>query len=94
MIKSFRHKGLEKFFNFGITKGVKAEHVKKLRQILTVLNVTTQLEDIESVITFKCHRLTGKRNGEYSIWVNKNWRVTFVFDGNDICLVIPEANDF
>jgi len=87
MIKSFRHKGLEKLFTRNITKGVKADHVKKLRQILAVLNAATKLEEISSVKPFRCHPLSGHRKKEHAVWVNKNWRVTFEFVKSDVCLV-------
>lgn len=83
MIKSFRHKALEQFFLTGQTKGLQADHVKKLRQILTVLHAATTLDDIKSVKPFRCHALTGQRKTEHALHVNKNWRVTFEFvDGN------------
>jgi len=47
VIQSFRHKGLENFFRKSQTKGIKVEHVKKLRQILGVLNAAMTLEDIK-----------------------------------------------
>ncbi|MCP3674586.1 MAG: Killer protein, partial [Gammaproteobacteria bacterium] len=31
MIKSFKHKGLEKFYESGSTRGIQANHAKKLR---------------------------------------------------------------
>ncbi|MEO0942120.1 MAG: type II toxin-antitoxin system RelE/ParE family toxin, partial [Cyanobacteria bacterium J06642_12] len=31
MIKSFRHKGLQRFFETGHTSGIQHKHVKKLR---------------------------------------------------------------
>ena len=86
MIKSFRHKGLEQLFRQGKTKGLKAEHLKKLRQILTVLNSANILEDIQSVKPFRCHALSGSRKTEHAVWVNKNWRVTFVFEGGNVYL--------
>lgn len=86
MIQSFRHKGLEAFFYKGSTKGVKADHIKKLRQILAVLNAANALDDIKSVKPLRCHPLTGSRKGEHSVWVNKNWRIVFEFIGGHVYL--------
>lgn len=36
MIKSIKHKGLRAFFERGTTKGVRADHVARLRDRLTV----------------------------------------------------------
>jgi len=37
MIKSFKHKGLEKFFKTGNTRGIQSSHSKKLRFQLAAL---------------------------------------------------------
>jgi len=86
MIKSFRHKGLRQFFETGSIRGIKVEHANKLRQILAVLNAAAALEDIQSVAPFRCHSLSGKRKDEHAVWVNKNWRVTFVYDNGNVYL--------
>lgn len=36
MIKSFKHNGLQKFFESGITKGIKVNHAKKLSRMLAL----------------------------------------------------------
>jgi toxin HigB-1 len=33
------------------------------------------------------HALTGNLSGHYSITVNGNWRMTFLFEGTDVILV-------
>ena len=86
MIKSFRHKGLESFFLTGRAKGIRADHVKKLRQILLILNAAASIEDVLSVGALRCHALKGQRKKEHAVWVNKNWRVTFIFEGSDVYL--------
>jgi len=86
MIKSFKHKGMERFFFEGRAKGIKADHVKKIRQVLTVLDAARELDDIKSVIPLRCHSLTGHRKKEHAVWVNKNWRITFIFDDGNVYL--------
>ncbi len=86
MIKSFRHKGLEDFFLKGVTKGIRTEHTKKLRQILAILNVANTLDDIRGVKPLRLHALSGQRKKEHAVWVNKNWRITFEFDSGDVYL--------
>lgn len=36
MIKSFKHKGLKQFFEKGITKGLRADHIRKINGILSM----------------------------------------------------------
>ncbi len=46
MIKSFRHKGNEKFFKTGSKAGIQAQHANRLRIMLTRLDVATRPEDM------------------------------------------------
>ena len=46
MIKSFKHKGLEKFYESGNTKGVQANHAKKLRMQLAALDTAQFIDDM------------------------------------------------
>ncbi len=86
MIKSFRHKGLKKFYATGIKADIQAKHAAKLRRILGLLDAATNVEDI-NLPGFRLHPLTGKQKGFYSVWVNGNWRVIFCFAGEDVELV-------
>jgi len=82
MIRSFRHRGLETFFESGSTRGIQSKHSKKLRMQLSALDTTQTIEDID-IPDYRLHSLKGARRGLWSITVNGNWRVTFEFtDGN------------
>ena len=83
MIKTFKHKGLEKFYTSGNTKGVQAKHANKLRMQLAALDTAHHIEDLD-IPGYRLHQLKGSLNGLWSITVNANWRITFEFsDGND-----------
>ena len=82
MIKSFKHKGLEKFYSSGSTKGIQAKHAKKLRMQLAALDTAYYIEDLD-IPGYRLHQLKGSLKGLWSITVNANWRITFEFtDGN------------
>jgi proteic killer suppression protein len=82
MIKSFKHKGLKKFFESGSTAGIQAKHDRKLRMQLAAIDTANVIDDID-LPGFKLHSLKGARDGIWSITVNGNWRITFEFiDGN------------
>lgn len=86
MIKSFRHKGLKKFFDTGSVAGVQPQHAKRLRMQLAALDTARCIDDMD-VPGFKLHSLTGQNQGRWSIWVNGNWRITFDFhDGHAFVL--------
>ncbi|WP_233981883.1 type II toxin-antitoxin system RelE/ParE family toxin [Pectobacterium versatile] len=86
MIKSFRHKGIERFFKSGSTAGIQSKHAVKLSVQLTALNSAKRPEDM-SAPGWKLHPLKGSEQGRWSISVSGNWRLTFRFDGDDVELV-------
>ena len=82
MIKSFKHKGLKKYFQTGSISGIQVKHQRKLRMQLTAIDTAQEIDDI-NLPGFKLHPLKGNRDGIWSIAVNGNWRITFEFiDGN------------
>ena len=46
MIKSFKRKGLEKYFNLGEKKDIQPEHASKLRMQLAALDSAHVVDDI------------------------------------------------
>ncbi len=76
MIRSFRHKGLKKFYASGSTAGIQPKHAQRLRMLLASLEAASGLPDLTNG-TFDLHRLKGQSNGRWSVRVNKNWRLTF-----------------
>ncbi|BDO40757.1 type II toxin-antitoxin system RelE/ParE family toxin [Cellulomonas sp. NTE-D12] len=86
MIVSFEHKGLERLYHDGSKRGVQAAHVPKLLRILSALDVAQAPADL-AIPSFRTHQLKGDLAGQWSIWVNGNWRVTFRFLETDVELV-------
>jgi proteic killer suppression protein len=85
-IKSFRHKGLERFFVSGSRAGIQPAHGGKLILLLTRLNLASEPNDMNAP-GFDLHALRGDRVGRYAVSVNGNWRLTFEFAGTDAILV-------
>jgi proteic killer suppression protein len=46
MIRSFRHKGIEKFFRTGSKAGIQPKHAPKLNDQLTALNIAKKPEEM------------------------------------------------
>ena len=86
MIKSFKHKGLKKFFETGSVSGVQPAHRQKLRMRLTALDTATRIEDMD-LPGFRLHPLKGNRKGQWAIDVSRNWRITFEFVDGDAYIV-------
>jgi len=83
MIVRFRHKGLEQLFTNGDTCGVSTQQVRKLRQILSFLNVSQEPADM-NLPGFRLHPLKGERKGQWAVSVTGNWRIVFEFEGENV----------
>jgi len=86
VVKSFQHKGLEKFFYTGSKKGIRPDHAGKLEKILDRLNAASALKDMN--FPGSClHQLSGNKAGQYSVRVSGNWRIFFKFLDGDAYIV-------
>lgn len=86
MIKTFAHKGLEKFFTTGSKAGIRPDHAGKLSRQLAILNVARGPQEMD-IPGWKLHQLSGDMAGHWAVWVSGNWRLTFRFDGEDAEIV-------
>ena len=82
MIKSFKHKGLKRYYETGSRSGIQAKHATRLRLQLAAL-VTSRVIDDMDVPGYRLHPLKGRTRNRWSIFVSGNWGLTFEFrDGN------------
>jgi len=86
MIRSFRHKGLERFFQTGSKSGIRAAHERRLRLMISRLDDATDPMDMDAP-GWKLHALKGELRGRWAVWVDANWRLTFAFEGPHAVLV-------
>ena len=86
MIKSFQHKGLEAFFETGSKAGIQPHHAPRLARQLARLDVAKAPDDM-NVPGWRLHALSGSLAGHFSITVNGNWRLTFMFEDDNAVLV-------
>ena len=91
MIKSFRHKGLKKYFESGSAAGIQPNHAKRLRMLLAALDTSQTIEDM-NIPGFRLHPLKGSDKGRWSVWINGNWRLTFEFQDGDA--YVPDYEDY
>jgi len=82
-IKTFRHKGLERFFTTGSKAGIQAKHAERLRLILGRLSSAVTPGDMR-LPGLDLHELRGPRQRTWAVTVSGNWRITFTFDGRDV----------
>lgn len=86
MIKSWRHKGLKKFYDSGSKAGIQPKHADVLSILLLQLTSATSAEDMNTPGN-DLHKLVGNFKDYYSVKVNSNWRIIFQFEGKDAILV-------
>jgi proteic killer suppression protein len=86
MIKSFRHKGLQRFFETGSKSGIQAAHATRLRLQLAALGQALRPEDLAAP-AWSLRPLKGELKGHWVLTVNGNWRMVFAFEGQDAVLV-------
>lgn len=82
MIKSFKHKGLQLFYESSISSGIVPTHSKKIRVRLVALDTATSIDDM-NLPGFRLHPLKGFKPTIWSIDVSKNWRMTFRFQNGN-----------
>lgn len=86
MIKTFRHKGLEEFFEKGSKAGIRPHHAPRLARQLRRLDEAANPADM-NIPGWKLHALRGSLAGHFAVWISGNWRLTFTFEGTHVVLV-------
>jgi proteic killer suppression protein len=82
MIRTFRHKGLDRFFRRSDARGIPAQPAARLQRMLDRLEAAAKPADMD-VPGWRWHPLKGARSGTYAVSVSGNWRLTYRFDGGD-----------
>ena len=82
MIRSFRSKILQRFFETGNARGLSVQDDKRVARLLRTLEAATRPEDL-NLPGFHFHNLRGDQKGRYSVRVTGNWRITFGWTGED-----------
>ncbi|MBH0192176.1 MAG: hypothetical protein HP492_10580 [Nitrospira sp.] len=72
MIRSFRHKGLKRLFEDGDRKGIRADYIEKIENILAVLHRARAPEDM-NLPGFRLHPLKGEMKGFHAVTVRANY---------------------
>ena len=82
MIRSFRHRGLQRLFEDGDRSRVNPAFAAKIERILARLDVATTVDEVDAP-GFGLHPLRGDLRGWWAVTVSRNWRIIFRFDGED-----------
>ncbi|MYA33109.1 MAG: peptidase [Gemmatimonadales bacterium] len=82
MIRSFRHRGLRRFYERGDTSRVGADLADRVAVALADLDVARKPSDLD-LPGYRLHPLKGDLKGFWSISISGNWRIVFGFDDGD-----------
>ena len=82
MIKSFKNGHTEALADGRVPKGVPPDVAKRAVMKLFLLDTVTRVEDLRVPPGNNLHRLDGDRLGQWSISVNDQWRICFVWRDN------------
>ena len=83
MIQNFRHKGLERLYESGVSSGVDPQHTDRIRKIFALFETAETLEDMD-LPGLGLHPLKGNRKGTWAVKVSGNWRITFKIQNGDV----------
>lgn len=79
MVRTIRHRGLKRPYEEDAPRGVMAEHVTKLQDILARLDAARSVSDMD-LPGFRLHQMKGDMKGFWAVTVRANWRVIFRFE--------------
>jgi proteic killer suppression protein len=83
MIKSFADKETERLWKGHKSKAVPGDVRERAVAKLTSIDVATSVEELRAPPGNRLHKLSGDRIGQWSISINQQHRVCFVFEGGD-----------
>ena len=93
-IKNVIHKGLRRFIEDDDASGLQPAVVAKVQRIVSFLQDMEAEEELRTVPSWKAHTLTGNRKGTWSLFVTKNWRMTFRIDRDEIEIIDLDYEDY
>ena len=82
MIRSFRHKGLRRFFELDDKRKLPPDMVERIRTILAFMDAANDVEDMNQP-SFRLHALKGELKGYWAVTARANWRIIFRFENGD-----------
>ena len=79
-MKRFKDKNAEAIFSGKTVKKLPYDVQRRARQRLNRIITTATLEDLRQPPSYRLKTLQGDRKGQYSIRINDQYRVCFVWD--------------
>lgn len=93
-IRNVIHKGLRRFIEDDDVSGLQPATVPKIRKIVSFLQDMESEDELRTVPSWKAHQLTGDRKSTWSLFVTKNWRLTFRIEQVEIEIIDLDYEDY
>jgi toxin HigB-1 len=93
-IRNIIHKGLRRLVEDDDRSGIQPELVEKLGLMVAFLQDMQDENQLHQVPLWKAHLLTGSRKGTWSLFVSKNWRLTFRIEKTEIEIIDLNYEDY
>ena len=81
MIQTFRCRETERIFGGDSSPAFPPDIQDRARERLRRLHAATRLSDLAALRSNRLEPLKGNRLGQYSIRINDQWRICFVWEG-------------
>ena len=83
MIKSFKCKETERLFNGNFSRKLPQSIQRIAQRKLIQIHAATTLDFLRSPPANYLERLSGDRQNQYSIRINEEWRICFIWQENN-----------
>jgi len=93
-IRNIRHKALRGLVERNSSRGLPAEYIDKLTDIMAFLIEMEDVSEVMDLQKYKPHQLSGDRAGTYTLHVTANWRITFKYDADENELYDVDYEDY
>jgi proteic killer suppression protein len=93
-IRNVIHKGLRRFIEDDDHAGLPAAAAAKVRRMVSFLEDMAGENELRAVPSWKVHKLVGERKGTWSLFVTRNWRITFATDQDEDEIIDLNYEDY
>jgi toxin HigB-1 len=82
MIRNFKHRGLKRLYEEDDGRGIRPDLRERIEDILARLDEANAPHAM-NLPGYRLHQLKGDLSGFWSVTVRANWRIIFLFEGED-----------
>lgn len=79
MIRSFKNKLTRSVEDGSVAKGFPPDLVRRAQLLLTYLDAASELDELRVPPGNRLEKLSGDRAGQYSVRINRQWRICFIW---------------